>query len=165
MEKIAIENVDNRRGNPYVVVPLLLLLAVLLVLRSLGTLGVTTFDTWATATRLGLAVMFVFTSLSHFAGTRDALIQMVPDALPTPGLLVTLTGLAEIVGAIGLLLPAFASWAGLGLAVLLVVIFPANVVAVREGIEINRKPATPLGFRLLVQLVFIASLLWATGWI
>ncbi|WP_227378450.1 DoxX family protein [Haladaptatus halobius] len=165
MEKIAIENVDNRRSNPYVVVPLVLLLAVLVVLRSLGTLGVTTFDSWATATRLGLAVMFIFTSLSHFAGTRDALIQMVPDALPTPGLLVTLTGLAEIAGAIGLLLPAFASWAGLGLAVLLVVIFPANVVAVREGIEINRKPATPLGFRLLVQLVFIASLLWATGWI
>lgn len=154
----------NASGNPYVVVPFLLLLVVLLVLRSLGILGVTAVDSWPTATRLALAVMFVFTSLSHFAGTRDTLIQMVPDALPFPGLLVTLTGLAEIAGAIGLLLPAFTPTAGLGLTVLLVVMFPANVVAARENIEINGKPTTPLWFRLLIQIFFIALLLWATGW-
>ncbi|WP_227379037.1 DoxX family protein [Haladaptatus halobius] len=154
----------NASGNPYVVVPFLLLLVVLLVLRGLGVLGVTAVAAWPNATRLALAVMFVFTSLSHFAGTRNALIQMVPDELPFPGLLVTLTGFAEIAGAIGLLLPAFAPAAGLGLVVLLMVMFPANVVAARENIEINGKPATPLWFRLLIQLFFIAVLLWATGW-
>ena len=154
----------NVSGNPYVVVPFLLMLVVLLVLRGLGLLGVTAVDSWPNAARLALAMMFVFTSLFHFAGTRDALIRMVPDALPHPGLLVTLTGLAEIAGAIGLLLPAFTPAAGLGLAVLLVVMFPANVVAARENIEINGKPATPLWFRLLIQFFFIALLLWATGW-
>ena len=156
--------IGNASGNPYVVVPFLLLLVVLLVLRGLGVLGVTAVDSWPTAVRLALAVMFVFTSLSHFTDTRDALIQMVPDALPFPGLLVTLTGLTEIVGAIGLLLPAFAPAAGLGLAVLLVAMVPANVVAARENIEINGKPTTPLWFRFLIQLFFIALLLWATGW-
>ncbi|GAA0241603.1 DoxX family membrane protein [Haladaptatus pallidirubidus] len=154
----------NASGNPYVVVPFLLLLVVLLVLRGLGVLGVTAVDSWPIATRLALAVMFVFTSLSHFAGTRDTLIRMVPDAVPHPGLLVTITGLAEIAGAIGLLLSGFAPAAGLGLTVLLVVMFPANVVAARKNIEINGKPATPLWFRVLIQLFFIALLLWATGW-
>ena len=154
----------NASDNPYVVVPFLLLLVVMIVLRGLGALGATAVDSWPTATRLALAVMFVFTSLSHFASTRDALVQMVPDVFPVSGLLVTLTGLAEIAGAIGLLLPAFAPAAGLGLAVLLVVMFPANVVVARENIEINGKPATPLWFRVLIQLFFIALLLWATGW-
>ena len=84
---------------------------------------------------------------------------------PFPGLLVTLTGLAEIVGTIGLFLPSSASAAGLGLAVLLVIMFPANVVAARENIEISGKPVTPLWFRFLIQGVFITLLLWATGWV
>ncbi|EFW91072.1 hypothetical protein ZOD2009_15821 [Haladaptatus paucihalophilus DX253] len=164
METTTIENRDDRPGNPYFVVPLFLLLVVLAVLRGLGELGVPTLDSWAVTTRLALAGMFAFTSLSHFTGTRDALVRMVPDVLPAPGLLVTLTGLAEIAGSIGLLVSTIAPWAGLGLAVLLVAMFPANIVALREGIEINGKPATPLWFRGLTQLFFIASLLWATGW-
>jgi uncharacterized membrane protein len=164
MEETATMNVDNRRGNPYFVVPFILVLVVLIVLRGLGLLGVTIFDSWSTTTRFALAAMFGFTSLSHFAGTRDALIQTIPNVLPAPGVLVTLTGLAEIVGAIGILLPTFDSWAGLGLGILLVMMFPANVIAVRENIEINGKPATPIWFRFVIQLFFIGLLLWATGW-
>lgn len=158
-------NVDTRRDNPYFVVPFLLLLAALIVLRGLGAFGVMVFDSWTTATRLALAATFAFTSLSHFTATRDALVRMVPDVLPYPRLLVTFTGFAEIAGSIGLLVPVVAQLAGLGLAVLLVAMFPANVVAARESIEINGKIATPLWFRGLIQLFFIASLLWATGWV
>jgi uncharacterized membrane protein len=165
MEETATMNGDNRRGNPYFVVPFFLVLAVLIALRGLGLLGVMVFDSWSMTTRFALAVMFAFTSLSHFAGTRDTLIQMVPNVFPAPGVLVTITGLAEIAGAIGILLPAFASWAGLGLAILLVMMFPANVIAVREKIEMNGKPATPIWFRFVIQLVFIGLLLWATGWV
>ncbi|WP_266083096.1 DoxX family protein [Haladaptatus caseinilyticus] len=165
MEETATVNVDNRRGNPYFVVPFLLLLAVLIALRGLGLLGVTVFDSWSMATRFALAAMFVFTSLSHFAGTRGTLIQMVPNVFPAPGLLVTVTGLAEIAGAIGLLLPGFVSWAGLGLTILLMMMFPANVIAVREKIEMNGKPPTPIWFRFVIQLFFIGLLLWATGWV
>ena len=58
------------------------------------------------ALRFALAVMFGFTALSHFLPrTRPDLIRMVPPALPAPGLLVSLTGLLELAGAIGLLLP------------------------------------------------------------
>jgi hypothetical protein len=40
--------------------------------------------------------------------------------------------------------------------------FPANVKAAREQVMLDNKPATPLWLRTLVQLIFIATLLWAT---
>lgn len=113
------------------------------------------------ALRLALAVMFAFTALSHFLPrTRPALVRMVPPALPAPGLLVTLTGLAELAGAAGLLLPPLVHAAALALAALLIAMFPANVHADRAGVVIAGRRATPLRVRLPLQLFWIACLLW-----
>jgi uncharacterized membrane protein len=113
------------------------------------------------ALRLALAVMFAFTALSHFLPrTRPALVRMVPPALPAPGLLVTLTGLAELAGAAGLLLPPLARAAALALAALLIAMFPANVHADRAGVVIAGRRATPLRVRLPLQLFWVACLLW-----
>lgn len=51
----------------------------------------------------------------------------MPPFLPWPGALVAISGVAEILGAIGLLLPPLQRPAAYGLAVLLVAIFPANI--------------------------------------
>jgi uncharacterized membrane protein len=113
------------------------------------------------ALRLALAVMFAFTALSHFLPrTRPALVRMVPPALPAPGLLVTLTGLAELAGAAGLLLPPLVRAAALALAALLIAMFPANVHADRAGVVIAGRRATPLRVRLPLQLFWVACLLW-----
>jgi uncharacterized membrane protein len=113
------------------------------------------------ALRLALAVMFAFTALSHFLPrTRPALVRMVPPALPAPGLLVTLTGLAELAGAAGLLLPPLVRAAALALAALLIAMFPANVHADRAGVVIAGRRATPLRVRLPRQLFWVACLLW-----
>jgi uncharacterized membrane protein len=113
------------------------------------------------ALRLALAVMFAFTALSHFLPrTRPALVRMVPPALPAPGLLVTLTGLAELAGAAGLLLPPLVRAAALALAALLIAMFPANVHADRAGVVIAGRRATPLRVRLPMQLFWVACLLW-----
>lgn len=148
--------------SPYLVMPFLIFLVTCLILRTLGTVGVETLDSWRTSVRLALAVMFVFTSMAHFTSNRDALVRMVPHSVPYPEQIVTVTGIAEIVGAIGLLWPVTDRIAGLGLAALLVVLFPANIVAARTEVVIHGKPPTPLWFRLPIQLVWIASLLWAT---
>ena len=51
--------------------------------------------------------MFVLTGIAHFAPPmRRDLIAIVPPRLPAPGLLVTVTGVLELLGAVGLLLPA-----------------------------------------------------------
>jgi uncharacterized membrane protein len=43
--------------------------------------------------------MFAFTAISHFySRTRPDLVRMVPAGLPAPGLLVTITGILELLG-------------------------------------------------------------------
>lgn len=86
---------------------------------------------------------------------------MVPAVFPNPELLVTMTGIAEIAGAIGLVIPRFAPLAAGALALLLVALFPANVHAARAGLEIGGEPVTPLVPRTLMQIGFIAALLAA----
>jgi uncharacterized membrane protein len=97
--------------------------------------------------------MFTLTGVVHFVYMREELIAMVPPALPAPGLLVTVTGVLELAGAAGLLLPRIAPWAAGGLSLLLVAMFPANVHAALEG------TGTPLLPRTLMQVLFLAATL------
>lgn len=113
--------------------------------RLLGLLGVDALDGWLPALRTGLALMFVLTGLAHFGlGRRADLIAMVPPRLPRPDLLVTATGVLELAGAAGLLLPTTYRLAAACLALLMVVMFPANVHAARHRVTLGGKPATPL---------------------
>jgi uncharacterized membrane protein len=142
--------------------PVIVMFAVWLVARSIGFAGVSTqADSWSGALRIALAAMFVFTAASHFhPRTRPDLVRMVPTTLPAPALLVTLTGVLEVLGAIGLLIPQSLSFAAYGLIALLVAMFPANVHAAREGLMVAGRRATPLLWRLPLQLFWIAALWW-----
>ena len=133
--------------------PLFTLIAVTALLLGLGALGVRALRPWPVAVRGGLAAMFTLTGVVHFAYMREELIAMVPPARPAPGLLVTITGVLELAGAAGLLLPRTAPWAAGGLSLLLVAMFPANVHAALEG------TGTPLLPRTLMQVLFLAATL------
>lgn len=116
------------------------------------------------ALRLALAAMFAFTALAHFLPrTRPALVRMVPPVLGAPGLLVTVTGVLELAGAAGLLVPPVVRASALALAALLVALLPANVHADRAGLEIAGRRATPLRVRLPLQLFWFACLLWVAA--
>ncbi len=143
-------------------VPLGVLLVSLLVFRGLGALGVEPLSDWPNAAAGALALMFLFTASAHFTGTRRDLISMVPSVFPRPELLVGATGVLEVLGAAGLLVPATRSFAGVGLILLLVAMFPANVAAARKGVPLRGRPPTPLPLRLSLQLVFIGMTWWAT---
>jgi len=143
-------------------VPLGVLLVSLLVFRTFGALGFEPLSEWRTAAACALAVMFLFTASAHFTRTKKDLIAMVPSVFPRPELLVSATGVLEVLGAVGLLVPATRSLAGIGLILLLVAMFPANVAAARKGIPLRGKPPTPLPLRLFLQLVFIGTTWWAT---
>jgi uncharacterized membrane protein len=71
------------------------------------------------------------------------------------------TGIAEIAGAVGLLVPRVARWAAAGLGLLLVAVFPANVHAAREGLSIGGAPVTTLFPRALLQIVFLLATIGA----
>jgi uncharacterized membrane protein len=141
-------------------VPVIVLVGATLLLRGLGALGVDAFDTWLDSTRVGLAVMFLFTASAHFTRMKEDLVRMVPPSFPNPRALVFATGVLEILGAIGLLLPATRRLAAWGLALLLLALFPANVSAARRGLTLRGKPVTPLAIRLPIQLLFLAVTLW-----
>jgi len=100
--------------------------------RIAGWLGVDYVADWPVAIAVGLAVMFAMTGVAHFAPSmRRDMIAIVPPALPAPALLVTVTGVLELVGAAGLLHPPTRVAAAVCLALLMVVMFPANVYAAR----------------------------------
>ena len=128
-----------------------------LVARVVGWLGVDYVDGWPQAIAVGLAVMFAMTGVAHFAPTmRRDMIAIVPPALPAPALLVTVTGMLEIVGAAGLLHPSTRVAAAACLFVLLLVMFPANVYAARMP-NPPRSMTSRLDLRTAEQVVYLAA--------
>jgi uncharacterized membrane protein len=100
--------------------------------RLIGWLGVDYVDSWPQAVAVGLAAMFVMTGIAHFVpAMRRDMIAIVPPRLPAAGLLVTITGVLELVGAAGLLYPPTRVAAAVCLFALMLVMFPANVYAAR----------------------------------
>jgi uncharacterized membrane protein len=114
---------------------------------------------WWTSLRLALAGMFLLTASAHWGRRRPDLIRMVPSVFGRPDILVTVTGILEICGAIGLMIPSLAPYAAVGLTLLLIAVFPANVSAARQELKIAGRQVESLVPRTLIQLVF----LFATG--
>ena len=141
--------------------PLIVLVAVTLLARLGGQFGVAPLREWAAAGRIGLAVMFCFTAAAHFNSMRADLVAMVPPAVPNPEFMVTLTGVCEILGAIGLLVLRTRRSAAIALILFLVAILPANIYAALSGVTIRGGPATPLIPRVALQVLFIALVWWA----
>ncbi|GGM61824.1 hypothetical protein GCM10010106_04790 [Thermopolyspora flexuosa] len=143
--------------------PLIALVAGTVIARLLGIAGIDALDGMRPALRAGLAVMFTVTGVVHFLpGWRDDLAAMIPPALARPGLpgphlLVTVTGVLELGGAVALLVPAAAPYAAAGLALLMAAMFPANVSAARRGVPLRGRPPTPLPLRTVLQAVFIGA--------
>jgi uncharacterized membrane protein len=140
---------------------LFVLLISLLLYRATGALGVAAFATWAGATRYALATTLVFTASAHFTKMKHDLLRMMPDWIPQPMAVIYFTGLCEIAGAIGLLLPNVRRAAGLALIVFFILVFPANVKAARTGVAVGGKRATPLWLRASMQVLFIALTWWS----
>jgi uncharacterized membrane protein len=137
--------------------PAIVVLVVFTTLRIAGALGVPRLNDWWVCLRWALAVMFLITATGHWGTRRPDLIAMVPPVFPQPGLLVTLTGILEILGAIGLMIPRTSRAAAACLALLLIAMFPANVYAAQQNLSIGGKPVTALPLRTTVQIGLIAA--------
>ena len=78
------------------------------------------------AARTALALVFVAAGSLHFV-VPAYYRAIVPSYLPAPATLVAVSGVAEIVGGAGLLVPRLRQGAGVGLIILLIALLPANV--------------------------------------
>jgi len=144
--------------------PLIVLIASALLFWFAGKAGVTAFQDLSFVLRAALAVMFLLTASAHWGKRRPDLIRMVPPSFPRPDLLVTITGVLELLGVVGLLLPVTARITCICLVLLLAALFPANVYAAREKLTIAGRRVPNLPVRTAIQLVFIATLA-AAAWL
>jgi uncharacterized membrane protein len=114
--------------------------------------------------RWALAAIFIADAGLHWLFPAPFM-AITPDWVPEPRLVVQLTGLAALAGGIGLLVPQTRRWAGIGLAVYCVCVFPANIRHAFESIAMNGVTLSWLyhGPRLLLQPVFAWWCLWASG--
>lgn len=107
-----------------------------------------------------IAALFVAAGVLHFVKPR-LFAAIVPPMLPAPMLLVYLSGAAEIVGGLAVLVPSLRVWAGWWLVALLVAVFPANVYMALNPATFGIAPIW-LWLRLPLQFVLIGWVWWAT---
>lgn len=130
-----------------------------LAARVVGRLGVDYVDSWPRAIAVGLAAMFVMTGVAHFVNPlRADMIAIVPPRLPAPARLVTVTGVLELLGAVGLLVPATRVAAAACLLLLMLVMFPANVHAARMP-DPPKSMNSRLAVRSALEVVYLAAAL------
>jgi uncharacterized membrane protein len=139
---------------------LFVLLGSLILFRLLGLWGVPLFSTWHESTAYALAVMFCFTGAAHFSRMRTDLEKMVPPWVPDPKRAVWVTGLLEILGALGLVFPETRRLAGICLIAFLIAVFPANVHAAKSDVKLGDRPVTPLWIRGPMQAALILLIAW-----
>lgn len=151
------------------IVELVLVMATL-TFRALGAFGVRRFAGWRVSAAHGMAVMLLLTASAHFVPASVTvmpnhadMVRIVPPFLPFADALVYLTGVLELLGALGLVLTATRWLAGWSLAALFVTLIPANIYeAVADVSFANGAAATPLWQRIPEQILYIAVALWAT---
>ena len=143
-------------------ISLFVLVVSLIVLRGLGGLGIKRLSSWREAGRIALVIMFLFTGFSHFSSLKHDFAAMIPDPLPNDLWVIYLTGVFEIAGAVGLLIPRTRRLAGVCLVLLLVALFPANVNAIINEIPLGGNTPTPLWLRAPMQLLYIGMIWWTS---
>lgn len=105
------------------------------------------------------ALFFILAGVMHFI-RPDFYVRIVPPFLPHPLALVNFSGAAEILGGIGLLIPGLRRLAGLGLILLLIAVFPANIYMLAQNLQEEgfSLESVLLALRLPLQVVFIAGM-------
>ena len=110
---------------------------------------------------LALSAFFVVAGANHFVNP-DFYVAIMPPYLPAHLALVHVSGVFEILGGLGVLVPAVRALAGWGLVLLLVAVFPANLHMALHPELFSDLPTFALYARLPVQILFIAWAYWAT---
>ena len=109
--------------------------------------------------RVGLSLFFAFTSLGHFVRT-EAMAEMLPASVPYRLELIYLTGVFELLGAIGVWIPRLTKLTGLLLILMLIGVLPANIYSAFNRVEFGGHDAGPL--YLLIRVPFQLFTIWWT---
>ena len=117
---------------------------------------------WLKYAGLGIVFLYFFVGgITHFSSTA-MFVRIVPSYIPYPLAAVYVSGVFEILGAIGICLPRWRQWAGNGLLALTVCVTPANVYMwMNPDLFPTMSPAV-LFWRLPLQVVLLVLIWWST---
>ncbi len=86
--------------------------------------------------RLVLALMFILLGVLHFTHINK-FVQIVPPFIPFPKAMVYISGIFEILGAVGLVTFRYRRLAAFGLVLLLIAVFPANIYMAINNVQLG----------------------------
>ncbi len=109
-----------------------------------------------------IALLFATAGTAHFVWPA-AFARIVPPYLPAPHALVYVSGAAELLGAGGVLTPGWRGYAGWGLILLALAVFPANMHMALHPADFEGIPAWALYLRLPLQVALVGWIYWALG--
>jgi uncharacterized membrane protein len=115
------------------------------------------------AKRAGLVFVFLWFflgGLAHFFAT-DLVAKIVPPYIPWPYEVALVSGVFEILGAMGLLWGKTRRSAGIGLLLLTIAVTPANIYMLQHAQQFP-VPYVLLWLRLPLQAGLVLLILWST---
>lgn len=115
--------------------------------------------------RVALAFVFLwffFGGIAHFVLTEQEM-RIVPPSLPDPRDIVLISGVFELLGAFGLLLPWTRRLAGWGLFVLTLCVTPAHFYMLQVPEQFG-VPLWLLWLRLPIQVLLLWLIVWGSRW-
>jgi uncharacterized membrane protein len=108
-----------------------------------------------------LALLMVAAGVNHFRNPRFYL-RIMPPYLPWHGPLVFLSGVAEVLLGVGLVVPQTSRLAAWGLIALFVAVFPANLYMTMNPERFKKLHPALLWLRLPLQGILILWAWWYT---
>jgi uncharacterized membrane protein len=108
-----------------------------------------------------VSLFFLVGGQAHFTST-EFFVSIVPPYVPLPRPTVYVTGGLELIGAFAIWVPAWRSWAGIGLVALTVCVTPANIYMWQNPQLFPDVSPAFLAWRLVAQGVLPAIIWWST---
>ncbi|HLA59859.1 MAG TPA: hypothetical protein VK622_13890 [Puia sp.] len=114
---------------------------------------------FARAARIAMSAMLLFTAIGHFAFPRGMMMILLPF-IPFRLALVYITGIIEIMAAIGLQIASLKNPTAILLIIFFILVLPANIYAAAKHIDYQTgkedgKGLNYLWFRIPLQILFI----------
>lgn len=105
----------------------------------------------STRARIGLSLFFLFTGIGHFIRT-EPMAAMLPPSVPYRVELIYLTGVFELLGAVGVWIPKLMKITGVCLILMMLAVLPANIYSAFNRVEFGGHEYGPI--YLLVRVPF-----------
>ena len=142
----------------------LIIIVLAIILQMAAKAGLNPLQSFRENARVATGAAFILTGVSHFL-MPGKFMEMMPPFLPAPVFLIYLSGVFEILGGIGLMISTTKKAAALGLMLLLLAIFPANIYVAINNVQLGgfMNYAVYQWLRLPMQLVLIFWVWWCGG--